>query len=106
MKPSPSPSTLLAVGALALSPFATVFASDAETAIELAEPVKLPGLNIEALEGPEFADVDGDGKRDLLSGTYSGSLLFRKNIGSEGEPEFSAAVPLQAGGEDIKIKHW
>ena len=71
----------------------------------LSPPVKLSGIELKDLEGPEFADVDGDGRADLLSGTYSGNLLFRKNTG-ETKPKFSDPAPLQSEGKDIKLKHW
>ncbi len=73
---------------------------------ELDKPFKLGGVGTKRLEGPEFADVDGDGKKDLLSGVYAGNLYFRKNTGTEKEPKFADEVVLQTGGKDIKLKHW
>ena len=115
MKSSPRLATpaLLSIGAFALSagPL-SLLASESEAepgsaAATLADPVRMTDLAIEDLEGPDFADVDGDGLRDLLSGNYDGQLLFRKNSGSATAPDLaSAAVPLQSGGGDITLKHW
>ncbi len=83
---------------------ASLFALPA--AAELGDPVRLDNLDLEKLEGPDFADVNGDGKKDLLSGLYSGHLMFRENVGTAAEPKFAAATALQTGGGDIKLKHW
>ena len=72
----------------------------------LGDPTRIDNLKPEALEGPEFADLNGDGKSDLLSGLYSGTLMFRENIGTPADPKFAAAATLKSGGKEIKIKHW
>jgi hypothetical protein len=50
------------------------------------------------------ADWDGDGKQDLVVGASTGRIYFLKNLGDNGSPSFAAAVPLQAGGEEICIQ--
>jgi len=62
---------------------------------------------MEELEGVEIVDYDGDGIQDLLSGLYSGHLLFRKNTGTNGSPKYAKAVKLTLYNEKaIKLKHW
>jgi len=39
-----------------------------------------------------FADLDGDGDFDLLSGAYSGDFLFLENVGISSTPDFTASV--------------
>lgn len=43
---------------------------------------------------PVAADWDGDGQFDLLVGTGDGSVVWYRNIGSQGEPKFEGAVEL------------
>ena len=53
--------------------------------------------------GPCYADVDGDGVRDLLVGDFSGKFQFYRNAGSESDPRFDAGATLQAGGVDAEV---
>ena len=68
------------------------------------QSLQVPGL--EKLEGPEVVDYDGDGVQDLLSGNYSGNILFRKNTGTNAAPKYADPVNLKRGEKDIKLKHW
>jgi hypothetical protein len=52
---------------------------------------------------PEFADLDGDGKKDLLVGNTDGMLLFYKNIGTDSLPEFASYTLVQSGGVAIDL---
>ncbi len=70
----------------------------------LETPEKLPGVT--ELLGPELADLNGDGKLDLLLGNYRGKLLFRENTGTAKKPEFAAPKPLRTEKGDIRLKHW
>ncbi|MCL2709346.1 MAG: FG-GAP-like repeat-containing protein [Planctomycetaceae bacterium] len=45
-----------------------------------------------------FYDLDGDGRRDLVSGDTEGRLWFYKNIGADTEPVFDVAVPIMVSG--------
>ena len=75
--------------------------------IQFSSPKKLDIPDMEKLEGVEIVDYDGDGIQDLLSGLYSGHLLFRKNTGTNGSPKYAKAVKLTLDGEEtIKLKHW
>ena len=89
---------------------ATSFASAGQPVAKPASgvhaPVRIAVEQMPKLEGPEFADIDGDGKNDLLSANYAGQLFFRKNIGSNTKPQFEAPKKLKTGTDVIKIKHW
>ena len=52
-----------------------------------------------------FADFDGDGKMDAISGNYPGNLMVRKNTG-EGKFAFGPVQILARGEKRIKLKHW
>jgi hypothetical protein len=75
------------------------------------KPVRLQadGVDIDTGEdwghsGPAFADVDGDGVRDLVVGDFSGKFHFYKNIGTQAEPKFMAHGNLQAGDADAQVR--
>ena len=46
---------------------------------------------------PVIVDIDGDGLKDLLTGSMSGKCTFYKNTGEPGKPKFSSKGPLKAG---------
>lgn len=52
---------------------------------------------------PEFVDLDGDGKKDLLTGNTDGMILFYKNLGTNMVPEFSTYTPVQSAGVPIDL---
>ena len=47
--------------------------------------------------GPWVEDVDGDGRRDLVVGDFSGLFRLYRNVGTDREPRFAASVNLKAG---------
>ncbi len=53
--------------------------------------------------GPCIADVDCDGVKDLLVGSFSGNFWFFKNTGSDSAPVYTAKGKLQAGDEDAIV---
>ena len=53
--------------------------------------------------GPWVEDVDGDGKKDLVVGDFSGLFRFYRNEGTDREPRYAPAVNLQAGGVDAQV---
>jgi hypothetical protein len=53
--------------------------------------------------GPWVEDVDGDGRRYLVVGDFSGLFRFHRNEGTDRQPRYAAAVNLQAGGVDAKV---
>lgn len=52
---------------------------------------------------PVLADLDGDGKQDLLVGNTAGGLLFYRNEGEEGAPAFGPYTPVTSEGTVITI---
>ena len=83
-----------------------LFALGAVQDIQLDRPVLLPQLHGEKLLGPDLADLDGDGKPDLVAGAYDDRILLFRNEGTAAEPKFGAGAPLQADGKDILLDHW
>jgi hypothetical protein len=67
---------------------------------------RLPQLHGDKLLGPDLADLDGDGKADLVAGIYDDRILFFKNTGTAAAPVFAAGKPLQADGKDVLLDHW
>ena len=73
---------------------------------ELNDPEEISGEFGEAapgLMGPDLVDVDGDGKLDLVLGSSRGGVFFRKNVGTEKEPEFGEPKALRTGKGDIRL---
>jgi hypothetical protein len=52
---------------------------------------------------PVIFDLDGDGKKDLLTGNTEGQLLFYKNIGTDDKPSFSGHSLVKSDGVVIDL---
>ena len=50
-------------------------------------PKRTDGFNF----APAFADIDSDGDPDLFVGTFSGTIRFYRNIGTDQSPQFGRA---------------
>lgn len=51
---------------------------------------------------PRVADLDGDDRKDLLLGLADGTVQFFSNANTDADPQFGAAVLLQAGPNGAK----
>ena len=61
--------------------------------------LQVPGLR----SSPDIMDLDGDGKKDLISGNTDGQILFYKNIGPDGLPTFGGYSLVHSNGEPIDL---
>ena len=85
----------------------TIVGTVAAGAAEFAAPVRLKGGDVAVrVESPGYAspcwaDIDGDGKKDLLVGQFNrGKIRVYKNLG---EGKLASAKWLQAGGKVAEI---
>jgi len=56
-----------------------------------------------ARSSPVVLDLDGDGKKDLLTGNTEGELLLYINVGTDAEPKFSGYLRVESGGVPINF---
>ncbi|UCF06617.1 MAG: T9SS type A sorting domain-containing protein [bacterium] len=52
---------------------------------------------------PYIADLDDDGKKDLLTGDTEGQVLFYSNVGTDEDPTFSSYVLIEADSVPINL---
>ncbi len=52
---------------------------------------------------PEVLDLDGDGRKDLLTGNKNGELLFYSNVGTDEAPRFSGYSLVKSNGVPISL---
>ena len=56
-----------------------------------------------ARSSPVIMDVDGDGRKDIITGNTSGQLLFYSNVGTDAAPAFSGYSLLASDGAPIDL---
>lgn len=64
-------------------------------------PQKVVSISPDMYPDPAFADLDGDGLKDLILGSRSGNIYFFHNNGTESEPSFSSFSFLTYGDKRI-----
>lgn len=52
---------------------------------------------------PVIRDLDGDGKKDILTGNAAGQILFYQNVGTDLAPTFSGFSTIEANGIPIEL---
>ncbi len=60
-------------------------------------------LVLAARSSPHVADLDADGKKDILSGDTDGQLLFYSNTGTDASPSFSGYSLVEADSVPINL---
>ena len=80
---------------------------------ELKDPVRLKagGTFIDTAQfvghnGPHVVDINRDGRKDLLVGTFSRRILVFENEGSDKAPKLVDKGALKAAGQTVTIPNW
>ncbi len=92
--------TLLSI-LLLFAPAAACWAADFENPVRLEGGGKPVRVESPGYAAPCWADVDGDGKNDLLVGQFAqGKIKVYKNLG---DGTYAAGTWLQAGGQVAEV---
>ena len=59
-----------------------------------------------AHSGPALADMNHDGKIDLLVGNCSGTIAYFENTGTKNTPQLGVGKMLEADGKTIRVRNW
>jgi len=73
--------------------------SDGEPAMTADGALTVPS----GRSSPVIMDLDGDGKKDILTGNTNGELLFYKNVGSDINPMFADYTLVESDGVPIDL---
>jgi len=73
--------------------------SDGEPAMTADGALTVPS----GRSSPVIMDLDGDGKKDILTGNTNGQLLFYKNTWTDESPEFTNYELVESNGVPIKL---
>ncbi|MBN2136486.1 MAG: VCBS repeat-containing protein [Sedimentisphaerales bacterium] len=68
--------------------------------------VRQNGANLDVpadRSSPVVMDLDGDGKKDILTGNTNGQIFFYTNTGTDADPNFAGYVPVTADGTAIDL---
>lgn len=71
-----------------------MFAAANEPLMAAGKPLVVPGGST----APKAVDWDGDGKTDLVCGSFQGGVYWYRNVGERGAPVFEAPVALVEAG--------
>jgi len=52
---------------------------------------------------PQVADMNGDGKKDLIIGGDNGKIMYYENVGTNASPSFNGYEYLESDGSDIDL---
>jgi hypothetical protein len=79
--------------------FTTTFAAVGLIVQESGRDLLVPSTR----SSPVVMDFDGDGKKDLLTGSTDGTILLYKNIGTDSLPVFSGYSLVRSNGQPIDL---
>ena len=85
--------------------------SFATSAQQMSKPqlIKAEGKIISlkpSYSSPVFYDLDKDGKKELIVGTFYGDFRIYKNEGSIENPIYNTFIKIKADGKDAKTANW
>ncbi|MEW4565476.1 VCBS repeat-containing protein [Bremerella sp. JC770] len=98
--------TLLLLSGVLLLPVCQAFAQsefDAPILIE-ADGEYIDTGSVGGHTGPCLVDLDKDGLRDIVVGSYDGKFRYYRNIGDDQAPKYTFAGHLQSEGEDAEVR--